>query len=133
METWRVYFLVGLGGGLGSVARFWISGVFARWFGEAFPWGTIFINVTGSFVIGLFFTLTAADGRFTWPETARNVFMVGICGGYTTFSAFSLQTLRLVHDRQWLHAGLNVFGSVLACLVAVWLGHTLGLLFSRAR
>ena len=133
METWRTYFLVGLGGGLGSVLRFWIAGVFARWFGEGFPWGTIFINVTGSFLIGFLFTLTAADGRFTWPETTRHVFMAGICGGYTTFSAFSLQTLRLAQDRQWLNAGLNVFGSVFACLVAVWLGHTLGLLFSRAR
>lgn len=133
MESWRIYFLVGLGGGLGSVARFWISGVFARWFGEAFPWGTIFINVTGSLLIGFLFSLAAADGRLPWPETARSFFMAGICGGYTTFSAFSLQTLRLMQDRHWLWAGLNVFGSVLACLVAVWLGHTLGLLFSRAR
>ena len=118
---------------MGSVARFWISGVFARWFGEAFPWGTIFINVTGSFAIGFLFTLTAADGRFPWPMNGRSFFMVGICGGYTTFSAFSLQTLRLMHERQWSMTGLNVFGSVFACLVAVWLGHTLGLLFSRAR
>ena len=118
---------------MGSVARFWVSGAFARWFGEAFPWGTIFANVTGSFVIGFLFTLTAADGRFNWPETARNLFMAGISGGYTTVSTFSLQTLCLIHERQWLNAGLNVFGSVFACLVVVWLGHSLGLLFSRAR
>ena len=133
METWRTYLWVGFGGGLGSMARLWITGAFGRWLGEAFPWGTLFINVTGSFAIGFVFTLTAADGRFPWPVNSRSFFLAGICGGYTTFSAFSLQTLRLVHERQWLNAGLNVFGSVFACLVAVWLGHTLGLLFSRTR
>jgi CrcB protein len=133
MENWRIYFLVGLGGGLGSVARFWISAAVSRCCGEAFPWGTLFANVTGSFLIGLAFTLTASDGRFPWPETTSNFFVAGICGGYTTFSAFSLQTLRLLHERQWLNAGFNVFGSVFACLFAVWLGQAFGLLLSRPR
>jgi fluoride exporter len=118
-----LYLLVGLGGALGSVARFWFSGVVANQFGETFPWGTLIVNVIGSFVIGFVATLTAPDGRVFAGGNTRQFIMTGICGGYTTFSSFSLQTLNLARDGEWLRAGGNVVGSVVACLVAVWLGH----------
>jgi CrcB protein len=107
------------------VARFWFSGIVARHFGESFPWNTLLVNVTGSFAIGLFASLTGPEGRWMVNTTGRQFFMIGICGGYTTFSSFSLQTLDLMRENQWLYAGANVLFSVLTCLVAVWLGHLL--------
>lgn len=121
------YLLIALGGAFGSIARFWCSGVVARLYGETFGWGTIAVNVVGSFVIGLFFTLTAPEGRLLIPSEWRAFVMIGICGGFTTFSTFSLQTLNLVRDEQWLLAGGNIVLSVVACLLAVWLGHVLAL------
>ena len=101
------YIWIFLGGGLGSVARFAGSGLVARHFGETFPWGTLVINVTGSFAIGFFATLTGTDERWLAPVSFRQWFMVGVCGGYTTFSSFSLQTLDLARDGEWFKAGLN--------------------------
>jgi CrcB protein len=118
-----LYLLVALGGALGSVARFALSGFVANHFGTTFPWGTFIINVTGSFVIGFYATLTGPEGRVFSSGNSRQFFMTGICGGYTTFSSFSLQTLNLARDKEWLQAGGNAVGSVVACLVAVWLGH----------
>ncbi len=118
-----LYLLVALGGALGSVARFALSGFVANHIGTTFPWGTLIINVTGSFVIGFYATLTGPEGRVFASGHSRQFFMTGICGGYTTFSSFSLQTLNLARDDEWLQAGGNAVGSVVACLVAVWLGH----------
>ena len=118
-----VYLWVALGSALGGVARYWCSGFVAARLGDAFPWGTILINILGSFVIGFFGTLTAPDGRLMVGDNARIFVMVGLCGGYTTFSAFSLQTLNLMRDGEWLWAGANVLLSVLLCLIAVWAGH----------
>jgi CrcB protein len=116
-----------LGGGLGSLARWGVSGLIAQRVGETFPWGTIIVNISGCFIIGLFATLTGPEGRVFAPATFRQFFMIGICGGYTTFSSFSLQTLTLAEDGEWLRAGANVILSVLFCLAGVWLGHTLAL------
>ena len=118
-----LYLLVALGGALGSVVRFWLNGFVSAHVGDAFPWGTLLINVSGSFVIGFFATLTAPDGRFFATNNTRAFFMTGVCGGYTTFSSFSLQTLALARDGDWLRAGAYAVSSVIACLVAVWLGH----------
>ena len=117
------YLWIALGSAIGGVGRYWCSGLIAERFGETFPWGTILVNVAGSFVIGLVATLTAPDGRLFISSDARAFIMIGICGGYTTFSSFSLQTLALVRDGDWLRAGGNIALSVLLCLVAVWLGH----------
>ncbi|HTY86149.1 MAG TPA: fluoride efflux transporter CrcB [Candidatus Acidoferrum sp.] len=117
-----MYLWVAIGGALGSVSRYWLSGFVATRVGETFPWGTIVINVTGSFIIGLFASLTGPEGRWLVPSTFRTFFMVGICGGYTTFSSFSLQTLNLANEGEWARAGLNVLLSVTLCLAGVWLG-----------
>jgi CrcB protein len=125
MGTLVTYLWIAIGGALGSVARFWCSGVAARLVGETFPWGTIVVNVTGSFVIGFAATSMGPDGRLFVGSTARQFIMVGICGGYTTFSSFSLQTLDLLNDGEWLPAIGNVGLSVVLCLLAVWAGHVL--------
>ena len=119
-----MYFLVAAGGAVGTAARYWLSGLVANAFGQTFPWGTLIINVTGSFIIGFFATLTGPDGRLLVGGGARQFVMVGLCGGYTTFSSFSLQTLNLVNDGEWLYAGGNVLGSVTLCLLFVWIGAT---------
>jgi CrcB protein len=118
-----LYLLVALGGAIGSVARFALSGFVANQFGATFPWGTFIINVSGSFIIGFYSTLTGAEGRIFASSNSRQFFMTGVCGGYTTFSSFSLQTLSLARDDEWLQAGGNAIGTLVACLVAVWLGH----------
>jgi CrcB protein len=125
------YLLVALGGALGSVGRYAVSGGAARWFGESFPWGTLLVNISGSFAIGFFATFTGPDGRWLVPSAGRTFFMTGICGGFTTFSAFSLQTLNLARENAWFYAGLNIVGSVVLCLVFVWLGHLLAAGLSR--
>jgi fluoride exporter len=117
-----LYLWVAIGGGLGAAARFLVSGLVAGAIGETFPWGTLVINVTGSFVIGFFAALTGPNGRFYVGSTARQFVMTGICGGYTTFSSFSLQTLNLANDGEWLRAGANTVLSVALCLLAVWAG-----------
>jgi CrcB protein len=119
------YLLVALGGAIGTVARYWLSGVVAQMVGETFPWGTLLINVTGSFVIGFFAALTGPDGRVFVGATGRQFVMTGICGGYTTFSAFSLQTLNLLNDGEYAHASAYIVASVVLCLLAVWIGAVL--------
>lgn len=126
----QAYLWIGIGGALGSMARYWCAVTAARLFGEAFPWGTLFINVLGSLIIGLFASLTGPVGRYVVDDNWRLFVMVGLCGGYTTFSAFSLQTLILMQDGEWLYAGAYVVASVVICLVAVWLGHALATQFS---
>jgi fluoride exporter len=128
-----LYLLIGLGGALGSMARFYVSGLIASQGGETFPWGTFWINVTGSFVIGFFATLTGPEGRAFARSETRHFFMTGVLGGYTTFSSFSLQTLNLARDGDWLRAGGNAVGSLVACLVAVWLGHLLAATLNAGR
>ena len=118
-----LYFWIAIGSAIGGVARYWCSGVAARLIGETFPWGTLIVNVVGSFIIGFFATLTGPDGRVFVGTTARQFVMVGLCGGYTTFSSFSQQTLTLMSDGEWLQASFNIASSVVLCLLAVWLGH----------
>jgi len=117
-----LYLWIAVGGALGSVSRAWVAITMARITGPEFPWGTILINVVGSFVIALFGTLTVADGRFPASATSRAFFMVGVCGGFTTFSSFSLQTLELARDGRFGQALGNIGLSVGACLFAVTCG-----------
>ena len=125
--TLKLYLAIAIGSALGGVARYWCSGVVANLFGETFPFGTLLVNVAGSFIIGFFATLTGPDGRFIVGTLPRQFVMVGLCGGYTTFSSFSLQTLNLIQDGEWLGVGGNIVMSVALCLAAVWAGHVLAL------
>ena len=120
------YFWIAIGGALGSVARFWLSGAIGQRVGETFPWGTIVVNVTGSLVIGFFATTTGTEGKWLVPVQFRQFFIYGVCGGYTTFSSFSLATLTLAREGEWMWAAANVLVSVVFCLLGVWLGHLLG-------
>ena len=122
------YLWVAIGGALGSVARYWIGLQIVQRFGSAFPWGTLLVNVTGCFLIGFFAATTGPSGtRLT--GSLRTFLMVGICGGYTTFSSFGLQTIELAQGGDWGRAVLYIVTSVLVCLLSVILGcWTAGLL-----
>jgi CrcB protein len=124
---------VALGGALGSVSRFWLAMTVAQKLEEIFPWGTLTVNVLGSFIIGFTMILTGPDGRLYVPADARIFVVVGFCGGFTTFSTFSLQTLQLLRDGDMTRAGLNIAVSVAACLLSVWLGAVVAGLINQSR
>jgi CrcB protein len=129
------YLWVAIGGAIGSMARYGIGGLVSDKFSGSFPWGTLVVNVTGSFIIGVLGALTAPEGKMN-PQSrvfAVQLLMTGVCGGYTTFSSFSLQTLNLLRDREWLYAGGNILLSVVLCMIAVWLGYLLGTIFSAMK
>ncbi|MCE0522685.1 MAG: fluoride efflux transporter CrcB [Methylacidiphilales bacterium] len=128
MQLLTQYLVIGLGGALGSMLRFGLGSLIdtnVQKTGQIFPWGTIVVNVTGCFVIGFIFSIASAEGRIILSSLTRNFILIGILGGYTTFSSFSLQTLVLAQDGQWWGAVANVLLSVVLCLVGVWLGATL--------
>jgi CrcB protein len=114
--------IIAFGGAIGTLSRYLIASLAAP-ISHEMPWGTILINITGSFIIGFFGTLTLAQGRFPVSETVRLFVMVGICGGYTTFSSFSLQTLDLLRSGAIVRAGINIAASVILCICAVAVGH----------
>jgi CrcB protein len=127
-ETAKQYLWVALGSAIGGVLRFWISGLVTARIGKVIDWDILLINITGSFIIGVLGAWTATSGRLS-PEASsfgKLFLMIGVCGGYTTFSSFSLGTLRLARDGEWLYAGGYVAGSVVFCLLAVLLGWWLG-------
>jgi CrcB protein len=117
------YLVVAIGSALGGMARYGASGIIANVTGGSFPFGTMFVNVTGALIIGFIATLTGPDGRIFMGTSGRQVMMTGFCGGYTTFSTFSLETLSLARDGEFLSAAANAVLSVVLCLAAVWLGH----------
>jgi CrcB protein len=125
------YVWVALGGALGSVARYGCSGLAARWLGTSFPWGTLLVNVAGSFAIGLLAALLTSDGRPALGVDARAFVIVGVLGGFTTFSAFSLETLNLARSGAVAAAGANAALSLVLCLVAVWLGFAVAGIVNR--
>jgi fluoride exporter len=117
------YILIAIGSGLGGMGRYFVSGVITTLTGGTFPYGTMLVNITGCLVIGFFATLTGPDGRLLVGTPARQFVMIGICGGYTTFSSFSLETLYLMQAGEWMPATLNAAGSVILCLVSVSIGY----------
>ena len=123
--TLKTYLAVMAGGAAGTGLRMALAGWLTARYGESFPVGTLVVNVTGCFVIGAFAALTAPAGFLPAPLLVRQVVMIGVLGGYTTFSAFGLQTLDLLHAGAGLRAGLNAAFSLVLCLAAVWLGHRL--------
>lgn len=127
----KTYLAVMLGGAVGTALRLGLSNWFASHYGETFPWGTLVVNITGCFFIGLFAALTGPDGIFLASPLTRQAVLIGVLGGYTTFSSFSLQTLNLLEGGEWLRAGWNILLSVIFCLVAVWLGQLLASLIHQ--
>jgi fluoride exporter len=122
MQLLTQYFVIGLGGALGSMLRFGLGSFIDSSQKTIFPWGTIVVNITGCFVIGFIATISSTEGRWMIPSLGRAFIMIGILGGYTTFSSFSLQTLTLAQAGQWGGAAANVLISVVLCLGGVWLG-----------
>jgi CrcB protein len=118
------YLWIAVGSALGGVLRYAISRATLS-LDHGFPFGTVFINIVGSFVIGFFGTLTLHGDRYAVSDNVRLFVMVGICGGFTTFSSFSLQTFDLARSGAWGRALVNVVGSVVLCLAAVAVGHVL--------
>jgi len=126
MGTVTTWLAVALGGALGSLARFWLAAAMTALTGPRFPWGTLLINVLGSFIIGLVAGVTVMPARVGMHPDIRVFLMVGVCGGFTTFSAFSLQSLELLQSGELVSAFGYMAGSVLLCLIAVWVGWLLG-------
>jgi fluoride exporter len=115
--------LVGLGGFVGTLFRYWLSGVIARRYGETFPLGTLVVNAIGCFIIGFLFYFFY-DRSLTTP-TARTVVLIGVIGGFTTFSSYGLQTFTLLRDGELFLALVNVVASNALGLALVWLGYVL--------
>ena len=126
MAGWGAWLAVAGGGAIGSLARFWLTGVFADLTGARWPWGTLAINVLGSLVIGLVAGIALAPSRIDLHPDLRIFLMTGVCGGFTTFSAFSLQSLELLQAGETLAAGAYILASVVLCLLAVWAGWSIG-------
>jgi len=133
-EIFKTYLFIALGSALGGVGRFWIGGLVAeRMTKTVFPWNTLVVNIVGSFVIGILGALTMAEGKLSPNLRSFSTYflMIGFCGGFTTFSSFSFQTLNLIRDGQWFYAFGNIIASVVVCLTAVWLGFLLGQILNR--
>jgi CrcB protein len=113
---------VAAGGAVGSVLRYWVGLAVSYLVAGAFPWGTLLINVVGSFVIGAFAALVGSEGRYEGNNMLRLLVMVGLCGGFTTFSSFSLQTLLLLRAGDIWAAFANVVASVGICVLATTAG-----------
>ncbi|MBO1359515.1 fluoride efflux transporter CrcB [Acetobacter sacchari] len=114
--------IIAVAGAIGTLLRYWVGLAMLRW-SQSLPWGTIMINATGSFAIAFFGVLTTTTGRFPISDTGRMAFMIGICGGYTTFSSFSLQTLELLRSGAPVRAALNVVISIALGMIAVTAGY----------
>jgi fluoride exporter len=125
------YVWVGIGGALGSVARYACAALGVRLLSAGFPWSTLFVNVSGSFAIGMLAALLTADGKPLVTGDARAFLMVGVLGGFTTFSSFSLETLELARRGDWAAAATNVVGSVVLCLAAVAIGYAAAAALNR--
>ena len=123
--TWSTALVVALGSALGGVARVWGTVLVGRLVGEGLPWGTLTVNVVGSLMIGLVASLSAPEGRWLAHPLTKQFFLLGVFGGFTTFSAFSLQTLNLLRDGEVMRAAAYVGASAVLCVLAAWAGHLL--------
>jgi CrcB protein len=117
------YLLAGLGGAIGSVGRVMMTNLITRWMGDEFPFGTIVVNITGAILMGLLAGYSVSDpGKLIFSPAARTFLMIGVLGGYTTFSSFSLQTFLLLEQGNISGALLNVLLSVVLCVAGIWIG-----------
>ena len=131
-QEMNLYLWVALGSAIGGCMRYALGREMLPQHSGSFPWSTVLINIVGSFIIGFFGTLTVTGARWAVPESTRIFVMVGLCGGFTTFSSFSLQTFDLLRSGAWGKALLNIGLSVLLCLGAVALGHIIAQQSSHA-
>jgi CrcB protein len=118
------YLAIAAGGALGSLLRFLSSTALHRVLGQSFPYGTMFVNVVGSLLMGFLYVLLTS--RMELPVPWRAFFLVGLLGAFTTFSTFSMDTIQLLEKGEWIRAGLNVMGNVVICLAAAWSGVLVG-------
>ena len=123
---WAIYWLVGLGSALGGLARWLMSDLLQPAPGLGFPWGTLWVNTSGSFLIGAYAALVAPGGRWSAGLGQRLFFMTGFCGGYTTFSIFSLEAILFLQAGRYVLAGGYVGASLLLWLGGAWAGYALG-------
>ena len=130
-DSLPMYLAVGLGTAIGGVLRAGVSLASLEWLGPGFPWGTLLANGIGSFVIGAYAALTGPDGRLFVSARQRQFVMTGICGGFTTFSVFSLETLQFAAQGEYTLAAINIGGSLVIWLLAVWAGHALAMRLNR--
>lgn len=115
---------IAAGGAVGSVLRFWMSTWVHSFVGRSFPYGTLVVNVTGCLLMGFLFVLFVE--RFSDSVVLRAGILIGVLGGYTTFSSFSIETFNLIEQGEAVRAALNIFGSLILCVSATWLGVIIG-------
>lgn len=127
MLTMQKTILIGLAGLAGTLVRYWLSGVVARQYGETFPWGTMAVNLIGCLAAGAIFYLT--EERFVLNPTLRTVILIGLLGGFTTFSSYGLQTFALLRDGEFGLATLNVVTSNVLGILMVWIGYSVSRVF----
>lgn len=120
------YLWIGLGSALGGMSRHLVSVWAVKQWGIAFPWGTLIVNSVGSFLIGLISVWIGSEKRLWLGIEMQQFLMIGVLGGFTTFSSFSLQNLNLFQSGDWQRVLLNIFLSLALCLFSVWLGYGLG-------
>ena len=118
------WIVVGLGGAVGAMMRYRISLHMSHIVGDGFPWGTLVVNVIGCLVLGLLVALVS--GKYPIGDIARTGLQVGLIGGFTTFSAFSMELLRMVEDGSWIHGFIYIVASLFLCVLAIVLGTALG-------
>lgn len=118
---WKIYLVVLLGGALGSIARYALAGWIASK-SNAFPWGIFAVNALGCFLMGWFYGVTSSNGALPVTPAIRAFLMIGLCGGFTTMSSFTLQTVLLAMENRPYSALLNIGLSLAAGLILTWLG-----------
>lgn len=114
-------FLIFLGAGLGGVFRYWIANSIYSILDRQFPYGTLVVNVSGCFLMGLLYIIISERFEALAPQL-RSLLLIGLLGGYTTFSSFSIETLNLFENGAWLSAALNILLNLILCIVATWMG-----------
>ncbi|MBK1695711.1 fluoride efflux transporter CrcB [Rhodovibrio salinarum] len=129
--SWGTALVVALGSALGGVGRVWSTVLVERLAGDGLPWGTFAVNVLGSLLIGLVASLSVPEGRWMAHPLTKQFFLLGLFGGFTTFSSFSLQTVNLLRDGAVVKAAAYVGASAVLCLLAAWLGHLLAVAAQR--
>ena len=126
-----VWLVIALGSAAGGVLRQLVTEAVTRLAGSGFPWGTVLVNTSGSLIMGAVAALATVGATAPWSATTRHAVMTGLLGGFTTFSAFSMQTVSLAMQGEWPVAILNVAVSVAVCLVSCWAGYAGVIAFAR--